>query len=114
MTSIFLLEKASKRFWNKSGNKKYEFVFCNSKACDYEISRQIEIYKKGGEIFRTRLWDEAKQLTKSMRLKEGSSDYRYFPDPDLGPIQISKEQKEKWFNELPELPSKKRKKYVEN
>ena len=46
-----------------------------------------------------------------MRLKEGSSDYRYFPDPDLGPIEISKEQKKKWLSELPELPSKKRKKY---
>ncbi len=84
------------------------------KACDYEIARQIEVYEQGGEIFQeTRLWDETKQLTKSMRLKEGSSDYRYFPDPDLGPIEISKEQKEKWFNELPELPSKKRKKYFE-
>ena len=84
------------------------------KACDYEIARQIEVYENGGEIYQeTRLWDEGKQLTKSMRLKEGSSDYRYFPDPDLGPIEISKEQKEKWFNELPELPSKKRKKYVE-
>ncbi len=84
------------------------------KACDYEIARQIEVYEKGGEIYQeTRLWDEAKQLTKSMRLKEGSSDYRYFPDPDLGPIEISKEQKEKWLNELPELPSMKRKKYVE-
>ena len=48
-----------------------------------------------------------------MRLKEGSSDYRYFPDPDLGPIEISQEQKEEWLNELPELPSKKRKKYVD-
>ena len=47
-----------------------------------------------------------------MRLKEGSSDYRYFPDPDLGPIEISKEQKQKWLNELPELPAKKRNKYV--
>ena len=84
------------------------------KACDYEIARQIEVYENGGEIFQeTRLWDEAKQLTKSMRLKEGSSDYRYFPDPDLGPIEISREQIEKWLNELPELPSKKRKKYVE-
>ncbi len=84
------------------------------KACDYEIARQIEVYENGGEIYQeTRLWDEGKQLTKSMRLKEGSSDYRYFPDPDLGPIEILKEQKEKWFNELPELPSKKRKKYVE-
>jgi len=83
------------------------------KACDYEIARQIEVYENGGEIYQeTRLWDEAKQLTKSMRLKEGSSDYRYFPDPDLGPIEISKEQKDKWLNELPELPSKKRNKYV--
>jgi aspartyl-tRNA(Asn)/glutamyl-tRNA(Gln) amidotransferase subunit B len=83
------------------------------KACEYEIERQIDVYENGGEIYQeTRLWDETKQLTKSMRLKEGSSDYRYFPDPDLGPIEISKEQKDKWLNELPELPSKKRKKYV--
>ena len=83
------------------------------KACDYEIARQIEVYESGGKIYQeTRLWDEAKQLTKSMRLKEGSSDYRYFPDPDLGPIEISKEQKERWLNELPELPFMKRKKYV--
>ena len=47
-----------------------------------------------------------------MRLKEGSSDYRYFPDPDLGPIEITKAQQEIWFKELPELPSKKRNKYV--
>ena len=83
------------------------------KACDYEIARQIEVYENGGQIFQeTRLWDEAKQLTKSMRLKEGSSDYRYFPDPDLGPIEITESQKEIWFKELPELPSKKRNKYV--
>ncbi len=83
------------------------------KACDYEIDRQIEVYENGGKIFQeTRLWDEAKQLTKSMRLKEGSSDYRYFPDPDLGPIEITKAQQEIWFKELPELPSKKRYKYV--
>ena len=64
------------------------------KACDYEIERQIDVYENGGKIYQeTSLWDEAKQLTKSMRLKEGSSDYRYFPDPDLGPIEISKERK---------------------
>jgi len=83
------------------------------KACDYEIARQIEVYENGGKIVQeTRLWDEAKQLTKSMRLKEGSSDYRYFPDPDLGPIEITRAQQEIWFKELPELPSKKRNKYV--
>tara|TARA_Y100001968_G_scaffold277014_1_gene271614 strand:- start:5643 stop:7115 length:1473 start_codon:yes stop_codon:yes gene_type:complete len=83
------------------------------KACEYEIKRQIEVYERGDKIYQeTRLWDESKQITKSMRLKEGSSDYRYFPDPDLGPIEISKDQKNKWLEELPELPFEKRKKYV--
>ncbi len=85
------------------------------KACDYEINRQIKIYEEGGDIDQeTRLWDETKQITKTMRSKEGSSDYRYFPDPDLGPIEISNEQKNKWKKQLPELPSFKRKKYVSN
>ncbi len=83
------------------------------KACEYEIKRQIKVYEEGGEIYQeTRLWDESKQTTKSMRLKEGSSDYRYFPDPDLGPIELSKNRIAKWIKELPELPYKKRHKYV--
>jgi len=45
-------------------------------------------------------------------MKEGSSDYRYFPDPDLGPIEITEAQKEIWLKELPELPPQKRNKYV--
>ena len=49
-----------------------------------------------------------------MRSKEGASDYRYFPDPDLGPIEISSEQQEGWRAELPELPAKKRKRYTED
>ncbi len=83
------------------------------KACEYEIKRQINVYEEGGEIYQeTRLWDESKQTTKSMRRKEGSSDYRYFPDPDLGPIEISKHRIDDWLKELPELPYKKRHKYV--
>ncbi len=83
------------------------------KACEYEIKRQINVYEEGGEIYQeTRLWDESKQTTKSMRLKEGSSDYRYFPDPDLGPIELSKNRIAEWMQELPELPYKKRHKYV--
>ena len=83
------------------------------KACEYEIKRQINVYEQGGEIYQeTRLWDESKQSTKSMRLKEGSSDYRYFPDPDLGPIELSKNRIAEWMQELPELPYKKRHKYV--
>ncbi|WP_269622117.1 Asp-tRNA(Asn)/Glu-tRNA(Gln) amidotransferase subunit GatB [Prochlorococcus marinus] len=85
------------------------------KACEYEIKRQIELYERGGTVYQeTRLWDESKQLTKSMRSKEGSSDYRYFPDPDLGPIEVSVELKERWRDELPELPSAKRHRYAED
>ncbi len=83
------------------------------KACEYEIKRQIKAYESGEEVKQeTRLWDEAKQLTKSMRSKEGSSDYRYFPDPDLGPIEVSHALKEKWRSELPELPAAKRNRYA--
>ena len=82
------------------------------KACEYEIKRQIKAYESGEEVKQeTRLWDEGKQLTKSMRSKEGSSDYRYFPDPDLGPIEVSNDLKEKWRSELPELPGAKRNRY---
>ncbi len=84
------------------------------KACEYEISRQIKAYESGEPVIQeTRLWDEGKQLTKSMRSKEGSSDYRYFPDPDLGPIEVTEELREAWRNELPELPAAKRIRYVE-
>ena len=84
------------------------------KACDYEIARQIKAIEAGEPIHQeTRLWDESKQLTKSMRSKEGSSDYRYFPEPDLGPIEVSPEQRESWRAELPELPAAKRHRYAE-
>ncbi len=84
------------------------------KAIDYEIARQIKAYETGEPVVQeTRLWDESKQLTKSMRSKEGASDYRYFPDPDLGPIEVSEQQREAWRAELPELPAAKRHRYVE-
>ena len=72
-------------------------------------------YDENGEriVQETRLWDEGKQLTKSMRSKEGASDYRYFPDPDLGPIEVSADQRESWRSELPELPAAKRHRYAE-
>lgn len=85
------------------------------KAIDFEIARQIKAYEAGEPVVQeTRLWDEAKQLTKSMRSKEGASDYRYFPDPDLGPIEVSQEQRESWRSELPELPAAKRHRYAES
>jgi aspartyl-tRNA(Asn)/glutamyl-tRNA(Gln) amidotransferase subunit B len=84
------------------------------KAIDFEIQRQIKAYEKGERVVQeTRLWDEAKQLTKSMRSKEGAADYRYFPEPDLGPIEVSESQKKTWLAELPELPAAKRHRYAD-
>ena len=85
-----------------------------AKAIDYEIERQIAAVEAGEPIYQeTRLWEEGAQRTKSMRLKEGSDDYRYFPEPDLPPIEVSVEQMEQWQAELPELPATKRHRYEE-
>jgi aspartyl-tRNA(Asn)/glutamyl-tRNA(Gln) amidotransferase subunit B len=82
------------------------------RAIEYEIERQIAAIESGERIIQeTRLWEEGSQRTVSMRTKEGSSDYRYFPEPDLAPIEVSKEQLEKWHSELPELPAQKRHRY---
>ena len=84
------------------------------KACEYEMKRQVKAIEAGEAIVQeTRLWDEGKQLTRSMRSKEGASDYRYFPDPDLGPIEVSADQREAWRKELPELPAVKRHRYAD-
>ena len=82
------------------------------KAIDYEIERQTVALESGERIVQeTRLWEEGNQRTSSMRIKEGSSDYRYFPEPDLVPIEIPVEQLEQWKSELPELPAAKRHRY---
>ncbi|MEM0980687.1 MAG: Asp-tRNA(Asn)/Glu-tRNA(Gln) amidotransferase subunit GatB [Cyanobacteria bacterium P01_H01_bin.58] len=82
------------------------------KAIEYEIDRQIAAIEDGEKIVQeTRLWEEGKQCTISMRSKEGSSDYRYFPEPDLPPIEVSPQQLETWHSELPELPAHKRHRY---
>jgi len=82
------------------------------KAIEYEIERQIEAIANGEPIIQeTRLWEEGSQRTISMRVKEGSSDYRYFPEPDLPPMEVSEVQLENLQKLLPELPAKKRSRY---
>jgi aspartyl-tRNA(Asn)/glutamyl-tRNA(Gln) amidotransferase subunit B len=86
-----------------------------ARAIDYEIERQTAALTNGEPLFQeTRLWDEANQRTVSMRKKEGSSDYRYFPEPDLGPIEVSVEQRDAWHAELPQLPAVKRAHYEDD
>lgn len=83
------------------------------KALDFEIARQIEVLQHGGEIVQeTRLWDEAKSATKSMRSKEMAEDYRYFPDPDLPPLVVETDWIDRIAQDLPELPSQVEKRFV--
>jgi aspartyl-tRNA(Asn)/glutamyl-tRNA(Gln) amidotransferase subunit B len=82
------------------------------RAIDYEIERQSTALETGERIVQeTRLWDESSQQTISMRVKEGSSDYRYFPEPDLTPIEVAAAQLTEWRSQLPELPAQKRQRY---
>lgn len=74
-------------------------------AIDYEVRRQIELIEDGGKVVQaTRLYDPDKGETRQMRTKEDSMDYRYFPDPDLLPLEISDEWIERVRGEMPELP----------
>ena len=74
-------------------------------AIDYEVRRQIELSEDGGTvILATRLYDPDKGETRQMRTKEDSMDYRYFPDPDLLPLEISNEWIEEVRSQMPELP----------
>ncbi|MRJ02400.1 MAG: Asp-tRNA(Asn)/Glu-tRNA(Gln) amidotransferase subunit GatB [Epsilonproteobacteria bacterium] len=86
------------------------------RAIDYEVERQIEAWEEGvydDEVVQeTRLFDTQKGITKSMRGKEESADYRYFPDPDLPPLTIP-ESLMKETEEIPELPDQKRERFVE-
>ncbi|OUL17795.1 glutaminyl-tRNA synthase (glutamine-hydrolyzing) subunit B [Nostoc sp. T09] len=101
-----------KEFGTKVEIKNMNSFNAIQRAIEYEIERQIAAVEAGDRIIQeTRLWEEGSQRTISMRTKEGSSDYRYFPEPDLAPIEVSPEQLETWRSELPELPAQKRHRY---
>lgn len=76
-----------------------------TRATAYEIQRQIAVYEAGGEVVQETLgWDEAKGVTVSQRSKEHAHDYRYFPEPDLPPLEIDSAWIERLRAQLPELP----------
>ena len=83
-------------------------------AVNYEIKRQTEILERGGNIIQeTRGWNERMGESVSQRSKEESHDYRYFPEPDLPPLNISKEFVQKLAASLPELPGLKKTRFIE-
>lgn len=85
------------------------------KAIEYEAMRQAELLEDGGTVVQeTRTWDEKEGVTKSMRKKEEANDYRYFPEPDLVPFNVSDEYIEKIREGLPELPDARKERYMKD
>lgn len=90
----------------------FQFVV---KAIEYEYQRQVEAIESGEQIVQeTRKFDANTGITTAMRSKENANDYRYFPDPDLPPIELSDEQIRKIAHTIPELPDARKQKYVKN
>ena len=112
--NISTMPKGSKEFGTRAEIKNVNSFAALQRAIEYEIERQIEIVEEGGQVVQeTRLWDDNARETRSMRGKEDAHDYRYFPEPDLMPLEISREWVEKIKSEMPELPSQKRARYQE-
>ncbi|AEF99499.1 Asp-tRNA(Asn)/Glu-tRNA(Gln) amidotransferase subunit GatB [Methylomonas methanica] len=89
----------------------FKFV---EKAINHEIERQIDVIEGGGKVVQeTRLYDANKDETRSMRSKEEANDYRYFPDPDLLPVEIEESLKDEIRATLPELPEAKKLRFLE-
>ena len=84
------------------------------RALSYEIERQKRVLSGGGTIVQeTRRWDDVAGMTQLMRSKEYAHDYRYFPEPDLVPVELTEAQVESWGATLPELPAARRRRFVE-
>jgi len=112
--NISVMPKGSDVFGTRAEIKNVNSFSALQRAIEYEVDRQIEIIEEGGEVVQeTRLWDDNSKETRSMRGKEDAHDYRYFPEPDLKPLVISREWVEEIRAKMPELPAQKRARYKE-
>lgn len=110
--NISIMPKGSDKFGTRAEIKNVNSFSALQRAIEYEIDRQIEIVEEGGEVVQeTRLWDDNSKETRSMRGKEDAHDYRYFPEPDLKPLVISREWVKEIRDKMPELPAQKRARY---
>jgi aspartyl-tRNA(Asn)/glutamyl-tRNA(Gln) amidotransferase subunit B len=101
------------KFNNKVELKNLNSVRFMQRAIEFEIERQIAAHESGeGVEQETRLWDEKTQTTRVMRSKEDAQDYRYFPEPDLPPLDVTKEFIEEVKNSMPELPDARRDRFM--
>jgi len=111
--NISLRPKGEEKFGIRAELKNMNSFRNVQRALEYEIKRQQYVLESGGEVMQeTRLWDDSQGVTHPMRSKEEAHDYRYFPDPDLVPLVISEEWIEEVRKTIPELPLRKRGRFV--
>jgi len=111
--NVSVRKKGTKKLGTRAELKNINSFKFLEKAINIEIERQQDILEDGGEVIQeTRLYDATKNETRSMRSKEEANDYRYFPDPDLLPVDIEDEMLTEIKNNLPELPTEKKNRFV--
>ena len=111
--NVSVRPKGSKEFGTRCEIKNLNSFRFMEKAIEHEIRRQIELIEDGGRVVQeTRLYDPDRDETRSMRSKEDAMDYRYFPDPDLLPLEISDATIERIRADMPELPAAMRERFA--
>jgi len=111
--NVSVRPKGSSEFGTKTELKNMNSFKALQKALEYEINRQIELLEKGLSVVQeTRTWNEQKGITETLRSKEEAHDYRYFPEPDLVPLVISRDWVEEIRKSLPELPSERKQRLI--
>lgn len=111
--NISVMPVGSSKFGTRTELKNMNSFKAIYRAINFESARQIEILENGGKVTQeTRRWDANKDATFAMRSKENAQDYRYFPEPDLLPVEISEEWIQHTYGTMPELPEAKRARYV--
>jgi len=112
--NVSVRKKGSKEFGTRCEIKNVNSIKFMQMAIEYEANRQVDLIVDGHTIDQeTRLFDTKKNETRSMRSKEDAHDYRYFPDPDLLPLEVSDDFIENLKLEIPELPDEKKKRFIE-
>ncbi|MGN1162089.1 MAG: Asp-tRNA(Asn)/Glu-tRNA(Gln) amidotransferase subunit GatB [Candidatus Fimenecus sp.] len=111
--NLSVRKKGEEKFGVRTEMKNMNSFKAIQRAIEYESQRQIELLEEGGVVTQeTRRWDDNKGVSTAMRSKEDAQDYKYFPEPDLPPIEISDEYIENIKNNMPELPQQKKQRYM--
>ena len=112
--NVSVRKKGDKELGTRCEIKNVNSIKFMQMAIDFEANRQVEIIEEGGSIDQeTRLFDTKKNETRSMRSKEDAHDYRYFPDPDLLPLELNDNYIDEIKKNIPELPDEKKKRFIE-